>query len=471
MQTSIIDCSDRHCIIGAGPSGLAQARAFLTEGLSFDIFERHTDIGGLWDINNPGTPVYENTHFVSSRGESGFLDFPFPPGADFPRRDEILAYLHAFVHAYGLRKHIFFSSPVQRVEPKDKLWLVTVRGETRLYRSVVCASGMHWTPNWPEIPGSFDGVQRHSKDYRNAQEFKEQRVLIVGAGNSGCDIATEAARNASAAYISMRRGYHFLPKTFFGKPADVYERENVWMPFRFRQWVFGHMLNFLQGDLTRYGLQKPTHRILESQPILNSDILSCIAHGDLHPKPDIARLDGSTVYFVDGSSIEVDHILYATGYKAAFPYLDEGHIEWLGHGVGHFLTCFSRKHPNLFTLGFYEGNAAVFPHLELFASTIARYLRSQDHGTGHDVTLREIAEKEQGDLRGPIQMIDTPRHAAYCDWFTFRKRIRKLYRQLGWTMPTAKDYTGLRQVPEDPVAAEQTVPCEPEPTMTLKNLA
>lgn len=194
MSTAMIDCTDRHCIIGAGPSGLAQARAFLAAGLPFDIFERHMDVGGLWDINNPGTPVYENTHFVSSRRESGFMDFPFPPGGDFPRRDEIFAYLKAFAHAYGLRKHICFSSTVERVEPQDGFWLVTVRGETRLYRSVVCASGMHWTPNWPEIPGTFDGLQRHSIDYRSSEEFRNQRVLIVGAGNSGCDIATEAAR-------------------------------------------------------------------------------------------------------------------------------------------------------------------------------------------------------------------------------------------------------------------------------------
>jgi len=471
MHAATIDCTDRHCIIGAGPSGLAQGRAFLELGLAFDIFERHSDIGGLWDIRNPGTPVYNNAHFVSSRGESGFLDFPFPPGGDFPRRDEVFAYLQAFTHAYGLRKYIHFSSPVQRVEPKDGFWSVTVRGETRLYRSVVCASGMHWTPNRPEIPGTFNGLQRHSIEYRSPEEFKNQRVLIVGAGNSGCDIATEAARSATRAYISMRRGYHFLPKIMFGKPADVYERENAWIPFRFRQWVFGHMLAILQGDLTRYGLQKPRHRVLESQPIVNSDILSCIAHGDLQPKPDIERLDGSTVYFVDGSSITVDQILYATGYKAAFPYLDTEHIEWAGHGVGHFLTCFSRKHPNLFTPGFYEGNAAVFPHLELFAATIGRYLLSQKMNTGEDVRLRAIAQQEQGDLRGPIQMIDSPRHAAYCDWLTFRKRIRKLFRQLGWPMPTAKDYTRLRRAQEDVPVPARPVDYETDPTISANTPA
>lgn len=147
---------------------------------------------------------------------------------------------------------------------------------------------------------------------------------------------------------------------------------------------------------------------METQPILNSDILSCFAHGDLLAKPDIKRFDGSTVHFVDGSSVEVDQIVFATGYQAAFSYLDPEHIEWAGHGVDHFMTCFSRKHPNLFTLGFYEGNAAVFPHLELFASMVARYLYSREQKTGQDLALLEIARNEHGDLRGPIHMIDSP---------------------------------------------------------------
>ena len=372
------------------------------------------------------------------------MGFPFPPGADFPRRDEVLSYLHGFADAYDLKKYIYFSSEVEKVEPKDGYWLIKVNNQTRLYRSVICASGMHWNPNYPEISGTFTGWQRHSKDYSSPSEFNNQRVLIVGAGNSGCDIATEAARNAKAAYISMRRGYHFLPKVIFGKPADIYERENEWMPFRLRQWVFGHMLTVLLGDLTRYGLQKPQHRVLETAPILNSDILSCFAHGDLHAKPDIQRFDGSTVHFVDGSSVEVDQIVFATGYQAAFSYLDPEHIAWAGHGVDHFMTCFSRKHPNLFTLGFYEGTAAVFPYLDLFTSMVARYLLSQKEKNGQDLVLREIAQKEHGDLRGPIRLVDSPRHASYYDWLTFRKRVRKLYRQLGWPMPAVEDFSALK---------------------------
>jgi hypothetical protein len=129
-------------------------------------------------------------------------------------------------------------------------------------------------------------------------------------------------------------------------------------------------------------------------------------------------------------------------------YKNPEHIEWAGHGVGHFMTCFSRQHPNLFTLGFYEGNAAVFPHLELFASMVARYLYSQEQKTGQDQALLEIARNERGDLRGPIHMIDSPRHTYYCDWLTFRKRVRRLYRQLGWPMPSAEDFATLKADPD-----------------------
>jgi cation diffusion facilitator CzcD-associated flavoprotein CzcO len=444
-MTQTIDCSDRHCIIGAGPGGLVQARALRWAGLPFDVLERHKNVGGLWDIDNPTTAVYASAHFVSSRTQSGFLDFPMPDTvAEFPGRVEILDYLRAFADAYDLKRHIQFSSPVQKVEPQGGLWHVTVGDQVRVYRSVICATGMHSEPVLPQIPGRFSGTQRHSMTYRTPDEFRDQRVLIVGAGNSGCDIATEAARNARAAYISMRRGYHFLPKTIFGKPADVYERENEWMPFRFRRWVFTHMLRVLLGDLTRYGLQQPEHRLFETQPILNSDILHCLAHGSLSARPDIERLDGKRVRFVDGSSVEVDQIVYATGYRASLPYLDASHVEWHGHGLGHFLTCFSRRHANLFTLGFFEGNAAVFPQLELLAVLIARFLRAQEKDPATAQAMRTKVEAGTRDLTGPLQMIDSPRHTAYTDWHTFRKRVRALQRDLRWPAATDADFRPLR---------------------------
>jgi cation diffusion facilitator CzcD-associated flavoprotein CzcO len=233
----------RYCIIGAGPSGLAQARAFQQRGIEFDVFERHRDVGGLWDMSNPGSPLYESAHFISSRTQSGFLGFPMPEAyPDYPRHDQILAYLRAFADAYGLRERIQFGTAVERVALTEDGARVEAGGQERHYSGVVCATGVNWTPNLPEYPGRFAGTYRHTASYRRPSELSGKRVLIIGLGNSGADIACDAARFAEKAYVSVRRGYHFIPKHIFGKPADVFAHEGPKLP----KWLEAHVFSWLQ---------------------------------------------------------------------------------------------------------------------------------------------------------------------------------------------------------------------------------
>jgi cation diffusion facilitator CzcD-associated flavoprotein CzcO len=98
---------ERYCVIGAGAAGLAQARAFRWAGVPFDVLERHEDVGGIWDLENPGTPMYASCRLISSRRLSGFLDFPMPPDyPDYPTRAQVLAYLREFARAHGLYEQI-----------------------------------------------------------------------------------------------------------------------------------------------------------------------------------------------------------------------------------------------------------------------------------------------------------------------------------------------------------------------------
>ena len=122
---------------------------------------------------------------------------------------------------------------------------------------------------------------RHTQTYRSSEELRGKRVLIIGAGNSGADIACDAARTAARAFLSVRRGYHFIPKHIFGKPADVFAAESPPMPRWLEQRVFGVLLRLLNGDLSRLGLPRPDHRIFETHPILNTQVLHFLSHGDL----------------------------------------------------------------------------------------------------------------------------------------------------------------------------------------------
>jgi cation diffusion facilitator CzcD-associated flavoprotein CzcO len=216
------------CVIGAGPAGLAVARALSEKGIDYTHLERHTQAGGLWDIENPGTPMYESAHFISSRTVSGFSGFPMPDDyPDYPGHAQILAYLRSFADAYGLTPASASARPSPRsTRPSSAAgtprWRVTLAdGTTTEHERVIVCTGSQWHPFIPEIPGSYTGEVRHSLDYRSPSEFAGKRVLIVGGGNSACDIACDAARSAQRAAISMRRGYWFIPKHVFGMPSDI----------------------------------------------------------------------------------------------------------------------------------------------------------------------------------------------------------------------------------------------------------
>ena len=159
--------------------------------------------------------------------------------------------------------------------------------------------------------------------------FEDKRVLVVGAGNSGCDIAVDAVHYAKSVDISVRRGYYFVPKYIFGKPADTLGGKRP-LPAWIKQRLDAKVLQWFTGDPVRFGFPKPDYRMYESHPVVNSLVLHHIGHGDIGVRADIARLDGDTVHFKDGSARDYDLILCATGYKLHYPFIDRTWLNWQG---------------------------------------------------------------------------------------------------------------------------------------------
>src|SRR5262245_49495064 len=177
------------------------AAACKRHGIPFDVFEADDEVGGNWYHG-----VYENVHIISSRRTTEYKDFPMPADwPDFPSAQQMLAYLKSYAAANDLRPHIAFRSAVAKVAPATGgHWEVTLAsGERRVYAGVVIANGHHWDRRMPEIPGTFSGEFIHSKDYKTPKTLVGKRVLVIGGGNSACDIAVEAARFASTAHVSM----------------------------------------------------------------------------------------------------------------------------------------------------------------------------------------------------------------------------------------------------------------------------
>jgi len=425
---------DRYCIIGAGPSGLAAARAFRENGIPFDILERHHDVGGIWDMANERTPMYESAHFISSRTQSAFDDFPMPESyPDYPGWRQIRDYIRSFAERYDLRDAVEFGVGVRRVEPVSDAggaWDVTLgSGETRRYRGVVCATGHNWDPVIPSYTGTFDGQAYHSFEYRSLAEFAGKRVLVVGGGNSGCDIACDAATVASAAFISLRRGYHFLPKHIFGQPTDAFFRSGPHLPAWLAQPLLAGLLRVLVGDLRRYGLPKPDHKVLESHPIVNSQLLHYLAHGDITAKPDVAELRGGKVRFTDGSEEEIDLIVYATGYRASIPLLPESLLPD-GTGVAPFFLNIFHERPGLYAVGLFETDGAAYPIVSKQAALIAALIRAERESPATLEWFERLRAAPPPDLRGGIRYLKSQRHAIYVQYDEYVHFLEKLLKHI-----------------------------------------
>lgn len=436
----------RVCIIGAGPAGLSAARALKRVGIEYDHFERHGDVGGIWDMDNPGTPVYESAHFISSRQTSGFFDFPMPETfPDYPGNREILSYTRHFAEVFGLNSGIRFNTPVTRVEKKESGWRVERNaGEASTYDAVICATGTTWHPRMPRHPGRFDGEIRHSNTYRSLDEFRGRRVLIVGLGNSGADIACDAAKAAEQAWVSVRRGYHVIPKHVFGIPSDLFSSRGPKLPLAIERPVFGAILRLLLGDVTRLGMPRPDHRLFESHPLLNDQLLHHLRHGDLTIKADVERFDGPEVTFTDGSREAVDLVLYATGYDWRLPYLPEEYFHWSGGRPQLYLTAFNPLAHNLFGASYIEVNSSAYALFDQVTHLIAHYLHDQVHHPNRAARFDAMIAHDEPDLSGGIRLIATDRHQSYVDEHAFKRYLTKVRKRMGWPGLTPGMFDALR---------------------------
>jgi hypothetical protein len=426
-------------IIGAGPAGLATAKTFRQYGLAVEIIEREDDVGGNWYFGRPASSICHSTHMISSKRMSQFADFPMPKGfPPYPHHAQVLTYLRDYARHFGLYDVTRFGTTVSQIEREGasqlEQWRVTFAGgESKTYSGVVIANGHHREPLWPELPGDFAGQIIHAHDYKTPEVIRDQRVLVIGAGNSGCDLAVEAAQYGARALLSMRRGYHFLPKFLFGGPLDsggeLFERWHVplWLQRRLTTWA----VHVAVGPPERYGLPKPTHRLFETHPIVNSQLLYAVGHGHVQVRPAIERLAGNKVRFVDGREDDVDVILCATGYQTTFPFLDPSLILQEDGTPRLFLNVFHPEHDRLFVAGLIQPNGAIWPLVDWQAKLMAAFIRANSTDPARADWFRKLKAKGHHELAGSIPYDRSPRHRLEVEFFQYRRTLKQLLRKFG----------------------------------------
>ncbi len=427
--------NDRYCVIGAGASGLAVAKNFKERGIPFDCLEREPDIGGLWNISTGSGIVYETTHLVSSSSSTGYEDMPMldEEYPEYPSHTRVLGYFRDYVEKFGFGRNIEFGKSVTRVARRDDgLWDVAIAGEVRprAYRGVVIASGHHDVPRMPTYPGTFSGEIIHSRRYKSPKQVRDKRVLVVGCGNSAADIVSDAVHGGSQVFLSLRRGYWFVPKFLLGFPTGdvVAYVEMVPLPRLVKRWLFQASLWVLQGPPSRYRMLDPDYSIDQAHPTMSDEIPRLAAHGRLTVKPEIASYDGSRVIFKDGSSEMIDMIVFATGYEPEIPFIEQSLVFGPDGSPRLFLRAFHPEHEGLFAAGLVQANGSMWRLADYQAQLIANYIVAQAKAPDYAARLRALMAVPASHTG---RFVASARHRLEANYYDYRRLLKRHIRRFG----------------------------------------
>lgn len=374
--------SPRVAIIGAGCSGITALKNCLEQGLTqVYCYEQNDQVGGNWIYSSKEShsSVCETTHIISSKKMSEYRDYPMPDHyPDYPSHAQMLAYFQGYAEHFGLLPYIHFSTRVEKAEKReDQSWVLHLSdGSVEEFDFLVIANGHHNQPRHPEaIKNAFTGRYLHSHSYKTNESFKDEKVLVIGSGNSGCDCAVEISRVAKQVDISIRRPRYIIPKFFLGKPTDTFGKGLLFLPEFIAEPLRKLSLRIQVGRYRDYGLEEPKTPVRAIHPTLNSELLYKIRHGKVIPQRGVEKVVGKTVYFSDGHQEEYDTIVAATGYKISLPFFDRNFINYEdANRIPLWLRMFHPEHPSVIFIGLFQPQGAIWPFSDYQAELAALYM-------------------------------------------------------------------------------------------------
>lgn len=439
----------RTAVIGAGISGLTVGKMLKDYGVPYTTFETSDRIGGNWAFGNPNghSSAYRSLHIDTSRKTLSFKDFPMPDHYPvFPHHSDVKAYLDAYADAFGLFDHIEFENGVVLARRRDGGgWDIEDQaGDHREVDLLVVANGHHWDPRLPDFPGSFTGEAIHSHHYIDPStplELTGRRILVVGIGNSAADITVELSSKAlqNKVTLSTRSSAWIVPKYIAGRPGDTLWRTTPYLPLSWQRKIAQMFMPIMGIDPELYGLPAPNHKLFEAHPTQSVELPLRLVSGDVIPKPNVARMDGDTVHFADGTSDEFDVIVYATGYNITFPFFDPEFISAPDNAIRLYKRMFKPGIDDLAFIGFAQAVPSLFPFVECQSRLLAAYAVGR-YALPSVGEMERVIDADQKRYTG--HCTDRPRHTQqvdYFDYFDYERDLRVRELPAGTKRAAARD--------------------------------
>ena len=425
------------------------AKILAERGIPFEGFELGSDIGGIWRYRNDSgrSPAYRSLETNTSAARTAYRCFPLDGPPRYLEHGELLAYFEAFADRFDVRDRFRFRHEVVRVEEADGGYRVTARSlEDGREREAVCAdvlvaAGHHWDAHLPDWVEAFTGPVFHSRAYRTPDDpepLAGRRVLVVGIGNSACDIACDVADVAGRVVLSTRRGAHVLPKKLFGRPIDLWVTPlTSRLPVSLQARLLDGLVRLDRGDQRRYGLPRPPYPLGHEHPTLSQDLPGLVRSGAIAVAPDVEGVEGRRIRFADGWADSFDVVICATGYHIAFPFLASAildRIDPAGRGpnrengriAGNRIRLYRHVVPpdvrGLYFLGLVQPLGAIPPLAEAQAEWIADLLEGTsalpspgDMWASIEATERRVRER----------FVESRRHTLEVDVFPYTRTLAR----------------------------------------------
>ncbi|XP_078417716.1 flavin-containing monooxygenase 5-like isoform X1 [Cetorhinus maximus] len=438
----MVKMTKRVAIIGAGASGLTCIKCCLDEDLEPVCFERTNDIGGLWNLQENVTDgrasIYKSLIVNTSKEMMCFSDFPVPE--DYPNymhNSRILDYFRFYAKHFNLLKYVQFKTSVCSITKRADFsstgqWdVVTIDGEgnseSTIFDAILICTGHHVNPHLPldSFPGieKFKGQYMHSKEYKGPLMFEGKRVVIIGIGNSGGDLAVEISRHAKQVFLSTRRGAWIVNRVGYrGLPGDVQfnRRINVFWPSSVITWYTerAHNSRFSHEN---YGLQ-PSHSFRSQHPTVNDDLPNRILSGTVLVKPNVKQFTETAAIFEDSTVEDIDVVVFATGYAFCFPFLDESVVKVnKNHATLHkYVFPPQLEQPTLAIIGLIQPLGAIMPIAELQARWATRVFKGLAKLPSVSAMMAEILEKKEKIAK---RYVSSQRHTIEVDYIPYMDEL------------------------------------------------